>query len=248
MALFVCLTGATIGSAYAADPDGCPDSDGFKRLVALGSVYLGEIHGTEQAPRIVRCVIESSLVTAKKPVVVAIELPSIDTPDGKYHWAHFQDGKTSQSMWNLIAWLRARESEGALKIHYQSREAVRAMIESGQNASEKVVADELRYIATNYVLIAYGGGFHSRKSPDPGVPSVTPAGVLLGDLVSHVLLTPNLGGEAWGCTSATSCGPMELPPISVAQARQDSLVDGSKFGQDFLYLLGKVTVAKPHTP
>jgi hypothetical protein len=248
LALFGCLITTTIGSAYAADPDECPDSDGFKRLVALGSVYLGEIHGTEQAPRIVKCVIESSLVTAKKPIVVAIELPSIDTPDGKYHWAHFQDGKTSQSMWNLIAWLRARESEGALKIHYQSREAVRAMVESGQNASEKVVADEFRDIATSNVLIAYGGGFHSRRNLDPGVPGVTPAGVLLGDLVGHVLLAPNLGGEAWGCTSATGCGPMVLPPMSVIQGSQDSLVDGSKFGQDFLYLLGAVTVAKPHTP
>jgi hypothetical protein len=151
-------------------------------------------------------------------------------------------------MWNLIAWLRAKEVEGALKIHYQSREAVRVMIESGQNASEKVVADEFRNIAANNLLIAYGGGFHSRREPDPGVPNVTPAGALLGDLVGHVLLAPNLGGEAWGCTSATSCGPMELPPMPAVQASQDSLVDGGKFGQDFLYLLGKVTVAKPHTP
>jgi hypothetical protein len=248
LAVFACLGCATIGSAFAADPDGCPDSDGFRRLKALGSVYLGEIHGTEQAPRIVRCMIESALVTSKRPIVVAIELPSIDTPDGKYHWAHFQDGKTSQPMWNLIAWLRARESEGALKIHYQSREAVRAMIESGQSASEKVVADEFRAIAANNLLIAYGGGFHSRREADPGVPGVTPAGALLGDLVSHVFLAPNLGGGAWGCTSATACGPMELPTMSAIQASQDSLVDGSKYGQDFLYLLGKVTVASPHTP
>jgi hypothetical protein len=246
--LFACLMVGGVSQAAAGLPDGCPNSDGFRQLVALGSSYLGEMHGTAEAPRIVRCVVEADLATATKPIVVALEMPSPDTYDGQYRWKNFKDGKTSDSMWRLLSWLRAREGEGQLKIHYESPQSLRAAAESGQVGYEKVVAGELKALAAQNLLIAYGGAFHSRREGEAGLPNLVPAGALLGDLVKHVFLAPNLGGEAWFCKgSANACGPYQLDKMNVP-SDTDSLVDGAAFGHDFLYLLGKVSAAKPQNP
>jgi hypothetical protein len=236
-------------SAVAAE---CPNSLGFAKLASLENIYFGELHGTTEAPHIVRCVIEQKLEASIKRIVVSLELPDINSTDGKEHWRRHKDGKTSTEMWRLMAWLGEMEKSGRLRLHFISNDSVRALIEAGPAAFEKAHADEMKQILKDNVLIAYGGGFHSQKQPDPTfAPDLMPTGAYLGDLVTHVLLAPNLGGEAWYCQGPPdTCGVHQISPMPnmPVGAKPDDLIDGAAIKQDYLYLLGKVTASLPQNP
>jgi outer membrane protein assembly factor BamB len=64
------------GASAAAEIRPCPQSPGFQILASTEHLYLGEQHGTEEVPALVRCITQAALDRGAKSVVVSLELPN----------------------------------------------------------------------------------------------------------------------------------------------------------------------------
>lgn len=224
----------------------CTDDPRIRQIAGFKNVYLGEFHGTIEAPKVVGCVLAEKLKKAKNPILVSIELPAWNSTDGVEHWKRYQDGKTSIAMWELMQFLLEKEAKGLIRIHYQySPNTVSQTVKGGQSAYEKAVADELTSLSKNYELLIYGGAFHSQKSVAKQLPNITPAGAYLGDLVQHIFLAADMGGEGWACKGSLDCGIVPLQTLDVDHTKTDVLIEDKVFNHDYLFLLGRTTVSMP---
>lgn len=249
--LFSLLLGIA-GPAAAA----CPDTAGFQKLASFEHLYLGESHGTEETPALVQCLVLSAL--AAKPASLAVSLEMTDDarkPDG-LQWQS-KDGRASQAMWRLYQWLQAQEAAGLLKLHHH----MPTTHYPDQADYEKDAGLALNALMKqNARVIVFGGAFHSRREPVEWMPKVRPMGTYVGEGTVHVDVEALEGGTAWGCTSKTvttsaSAPPSAPPPMTCAAhdvhrvtweaAKAGDLIDGSKFGHDYVYLLKSVSASPP---
>lgn len=252
-----CLRGGVLvsailiaGAVAAAEFPTCPDSQGFKLLASTEHLYLGEGHGTEEVPALVQCLVQAELDRGAKSLVVSLELPNPDKPDGKNYWENDRDGKSSRAMWRIFQWLRAQEAAGRLEIHYQYDNTPW----TGQDAYERHVGEGLKtLIEQGHALIAYGGNFHSRREVAPYLPSIVPTGAIVGAAILHVDIEAVEGGNAWDCRpkegAAMDCAAHDVPAFPEATgARPGDLVDGAVVGHDRIYLLRRITASAPQFP
>jgi hypothetical protein len=209
-------------------------------------LYLGELHGTEEVPALVQCLVKAALDRGAKSLVVSLELPNPDKPEGKTYWQTNRDGKSSQAMWQLFQWLRVQETEDRLSIHYQYDNSHWA----GQAVYEQRVGEELKaLIAKGHPLIAYGGNFHSRRDILSQMPDIVPTGSVVGPAILHIDVEAVGGGQAWNCqqnaASKLDCGAQEIPPFPAFGAQPGELIDGAAAGHDRIYLFGRFTASAP---
>ena len=237
------------GTAAAAEDPACPHSQGFKLLASAEHLYLGEGHGTEEVPALVRCLTQAALDRGAKSLVVSLELPNPDRPEGKSYWQSNHDGKSSKAMWQLFQWLRVREAAGRLAIHYQYD----GTPWNGQAAYERHVGEGLKaLIDQGHALIAYGGNFHSRKEVAPYLPDIVPTGAVVGPAILHVDVEAVEGGTAWDCRKAEGgemgCAIHDVHAFDAPGAQPGDLMDGAAIGHDRLYLLRRFTASEPQFP
>jgi len=237
------------GTTAAAEDPACPQSHGFKLLASAEHLYLGEGHGTEEVPALVRCLTQAALDRGTKSLVVSLELPDPDRPEGKNYWQSVHDGKSSKAMWRLFQWLRVQEATGRLSIHYQYDGAPW----DGQAAYERHVGEGLKaLIDQGHALIAYGGNFHSRKEAAPFLPGIVPTGAVVGPAILHVDVEAVEGGTAWDCRGAVGggkdCAIHDVPAFDAPGARPGDLIDGAALGHDRLYLLRRFAASEPQFP
>lgn len=230
----------------AAKVPACPDGQGFRSLATAEHLYLGELHGTEEVPALVQCLVKAALDRGARSLVVSLELPNPDRPEGKNYWRTNRDGKSSRAMWRLFRWLRVQETEGRLSIHYQYDNSPWA----GQAAYEQRVGEELKaLIASGHPLIAYGGNFHSRRDILSETPEIVPTGAIVGPAILHVDVAAAHGGQAWNCRRSAApkvvCAAHEIPPFPAFGAQPGELIDGATAGHDRIYLFGRFTASAP---
>jgi len=212
-------------------------------------LYVGEGHGTAEIPALVQCLTQAALDRGEKSLVVSLEVPNPDKPEGKGYWQSDRDGKSSMAMWRLFQWLRVQEIAGKLVIHYQYDNTPW----TGQADYERHVGEGLRtLIEQGHAVIAYGGNFHSRKEAAPFLPGVDPTGAIIGPSILHVDVEATEGGTAWSCLSAKNgkmeCGVHDVPAFHVAGAQPGDLIDGSTVGHDRLYLVQRFSSSSPQFP
>ena len=247
LAIFIPLL--WVGSARAAEGGACPQSEGFESLASAQHLYVGEGHGTEEVPALVQCLVQAALDRGEKALVVSLELPNPDKPEGKGYWQSDRDGKGSRAMWRFFQWLRVQEAAGRLAIHYQHDGTPWA----GQAAYERHVGEGLKaLIDQGHALIAYGGNFHSRKELAPFLPGVMPTGVVVGTSILHVDVEAVEGGTAWDCQRAKNgemnCATHDVPAFDASGAHAGDLIDGAAVGHDRLYLVRRLTSSPQEFP
>lgn len=233
----------------AAEDSVCPQSRGFKILASADHLYLGEGHGTQEVPALVRCLTQAALDRGANSLVVSLELPNPDRPEGKNYWQSIHDGKSSKAMWQLFQWLRIQEATGRLSIHYQYDNTPWG----GQASYERHVGEGLRALIDHgHTLIAYGGNFHSRKEMAPYLPGIVPTGAVVGSAILHVDVEAVEGGTAWECREAEGgkpgCARHDVPAFDTPGAHPGDLIDGAAVGHDRIYLLRAFTASEPQFP
>jgi hypothetical protein len=248
-ALFNLLLGLA-GPVAAA----CPDDAGFKKLASFEHVYLGEVHGTEEVPQLVRCLVEAAIAARPASLAVSLEMPEDARPRDGLFWKN-QDGRASQAMWRLHQWLLAREAAGALKLdHHQPTRHY-----PDQADYEKAGGQALNALIRQHArVIVLGGNFHSRREAFDWMPGMAPMGSFVGEDTVHVDVVALEGGSAWTCRSTAPAGSPPPSPTCAANAlsplpappggagNPGELRDGRPFGHDHVYLVKSFTASPPH--
>ncbi len=226
---------AIIGSKI--DNNSCQNAKEITSLVALGNVYLGEVHGTNEAPKLVGCLVDATLAKGISPLVVSLELPKLAKDTKSPIWSGI-DGRTSKAMKKLVEHLEYLESSHRIVLDFQL---------TGSEASDEIVNRDvgvhLRDLASRFHVIALGGNFHSQRK-NVFLPSLgyKPAGFFVGTSIKTVFVDSTGKGRAWFCSKI--CGE------NVASNMTDGgyvgqLSDGAVVGHDYIYKVGPFTSSSP---
>lgn len=220
-----------------ADHELCPTAKELAPLIALGSVYLGEVHGTNQGPMLTSCLVDATLAAGIKPLVVSLELPAAARDLKSSIWTG-TDGRTSKAMARLVEHLEDLESSHRIVLDFQLSESV-----SGGAAGDRVVGLHLRNLASKSRVIALGGNFHSQRKnvlmPSLGYKT---AGDYVGSSMKTVFLDSTGKGHAWFCSN--TCDD-HVASNMTDDGEIGRLVDGAAAGHDYIYKVGPFTSSSP---
>lgn len=260
-------TGALADSVAAAQPGRttrCEPVPGLdtSALVKVRFLVFGEIHGTLETPVFVGDV--ACALAAKRPVIVAVELPTIATAateafikskgtasdvnrllDSEPWGGSYQWGATSVGMLQLIERVRAlRESGRDISVaHFMPVNAGKLH----QNYYEIQMAAALTDIATahpNAIVIALMGNIHARKTTfGDGSNKLLPA---VAHLPANDVLSFDVsesGGAAWNCQA--DCGRNPLGAVAQPKPRGIHRTKDSTGPFDGVFSVGKPFTASP---
>jgi hypothetical protein len=220
-------------------------------LVRQGKdLYLGELHGSVEAPALVRCLVEEAVAHKARKLIVSLEQqPLARDPTGDAWRA--TDGRGSQAMWELTQYLIGEEKAGHLQLHQQVPGPL--TFRDGEPppkydpvAYEKDMGEPLKVLAAYGQLIALSGNAHSRNKPLPGL-AYQPAGAFVGPGVVHVAVMATSGGTAWNCI-AGKCEAHPLPALGEQAGAPGSLTDGAWLDHDFIFWVPQSTASPPKLP
>jgi uncharacterized iron-regulated protein len=191
-------------------------------------ILLGELHGTEQAPRFVGD-LACALTSRGLPVTVALELPlesssqlgrlvTDDRPNANDRQALFgstwQDGRRSSAIAGLVERLAAMRRTGAnVEVASYAPDSAPTAQERDDGMSRALAA----LAANRRVLIVLSGNLHNRLRSGTAIsPQYKPAGFALMQLIEPARITSlDMGyeaGTAWLCSGPTpaDCGLRRL--------------------------------------
>jgi len=237
--------------ALAARAD-CP-RDALVDLVRQGKdLYLGEMHGTVEAPALVRCLVLAALENPairdhEQTLIVSLEQTKLARDPGGDAWRG-ADGRGSEAMWDLTQFLLAQEKAGRLEYRQQLQPLTikdgQAIPEFDPVEHERTMGAPLKDLAARGQLIALSGDAHSRIVRMPGL-SYDPAGMYAGHGVVHVILRSASGGTAWVCLGGR-CG---VQPLQASPGNEPGTLTAGKWaGHDFVYWLPTSTASPPKLP
>lgn len=227
----VAIVALVLAGRAAASP--CPSIAGEDTILRPGAVVLlGELHGTNEAPRAVAGLV-CHAVEKKIAVTVALELPRSESAGvatyfasggtesdrgallaGAFWQRDYQDGRTSAAMVDLLEALRALRAAG---------HDVRAVLiddPTAEGGREQAMAGAIAAAveqAPGRLLVALTGNIHNRLTRGtPWNAEHEPMGFLLArahpdlDIVSLALTSS--GGTAWICNSGSpeDCGARKV--------------------------------------
>lgn len=217
----------------------CPGDPMLRRITDMGNVYIGELHGTQESPAFLRCLVSYEIAHGVKPLTVSVEFAEsardMNAPDWRAN-----DGRTSVAMASLLQWLMAEETRGHINLHFQ-----RGKVDSVDDFDHRVGV-AIRELATKGHVIAYSGNFHNMKVAPPGI-NVVPAGAYVGPAFTHIAIVDVNGGTAW-FSRADGTGVHQLVPKRAGYGKPGTLVDGRENGYDFMYLIPTFTASPPSNP
>lgn len=208
-------------------------------MANLGSVYIGELHGTNESPRLLECLVDYEVAAGIHPLTVSLELQPFARNTKSLVWSG-QDGRSSKAMASVVDHLETLEKNGKIALNFQlPTYPVPARVDDE-------IGTKLRELASKGRVIAYGGNFHAQRRQVmlPGV-SIKPAGSYMGEAIKNVLIDPTGPGEAWGCTA--SCGVYKTKSF-VPDSKPGTMIEGKQFGYDYVYFVAPYTPSAPKFP
>jgi hypothetical protein len=271
--IMVVLAGTTTGCAAAASSRHvtshleCPALQVPAQLARSGGVIMvGELHGTEQAPRFVGD-LACALARRGLPVTVALELP-VELSDRLQRLATAPAGQTNTVDWQAVfsaAWQDGRRSTAIAELV----ERVAAMRRAGANVGLASYAPDSaptaqerdtgmgRAIAALAVaqrsIIVLSGNLHNRLRVGTAISrDYRPAAVTLASLVDPKRIVSldmaYEAGTAWICTGSApaDCGVRKVGPRNPLAWGDVRLFDSTDVnGYQGRFGVGAVTAALP---
>jgi hypothetical protein len=214
----------------------CPPSATIEKILSLGSVYIGELHGTSQSPDLVRCLAEASIARHIKPLTVSLEIPPDAVEPTSPFWKD-PDGRASQAMYALVMYLKAQQDAGLLRLHFQVLRGDQRSPDNDERAGR-----EISTLAAEGRVIALSGNVHSRHTAPGEDVARKPSGDFVGPHVKTIALTTVHGGSAWVCMDGI-CAVHTIPPNSRLGVYE--LVDGTQAGHDWIFPMEQFTASPP---
>ncbi|HOY23446.1 MAG TPA: hypothetical protein PK002_09840 [Cellvibrio sp.] len=229
-----------VSCGVAAETASCPKNAELDKLLKFGDLFIGELHGTNEAPEFYRCLIDRALQTSKERVIVSLELEDDARSALSAVWkkTDFEDGRSSKAMFNLVRYLVEKESMAILNLHFQHRART-------VRSSPEVVGKELNELSERGLLIAIAGNAHTPKVRASWMSeSMLSEGMFVGPKVTHIILETVHKGTLWACIP--QCGiqvKSEIPRF--AKVNAGDIQDGKEFGHDFMYFIDHYSASEP---
>ncbi|QWT19185.1 hypothetical protein KPL74_15710 [Bacillus sp. NP157] len=233
---------ASLG-AHAAHAAACPDPKTLDAIAKMGSVYIGEMHGTNETPAFVRCVVEHDIAKGMHPTVALEQL----SPARDLHWPGWSqpDGRASKAMAGLIGWLDGQEKAGKLTIAWLLDRATNDLPAS-QDKRDQYMGEDLAPLVARGLVIAYTGSAHAQKSQHMGA-DVKPSGAYVADTMRHIMVAPAHDGTTWACLGP--CGVHPLHGVASLEPGKLLAVDASRpdqwQGYDYIYAVPSFSASLP---
>lgn len=220
---------------------------------------FGELHGTNEAPKLVGDY-AYKLALEKKEVVVALEIVDLEQVlidaflrsqgaskdiqallNGAFWKRDMQDGRSSKAMLALLERIRELKSKGA-KIRVM---AVDQTIDGSRDEGMASLLRATHIKQPKAKIIALFGNFHSGKAKGTSWDSnYEPVAYRLLDLQPLSIHVDSRGGDAWLCNP--DCGVMTRNP-KVNDVRKLGYTSGESWmpGYDGTYLFERSTASEP---
>jgi len=269
VAAAVVLASATSGCAskqrVAARVE-CPPLQAPPQFARSGRVVMiGEIHGTEQAPRFVGD-LACTLAERGLPVTVALELP-LELSDRLQRLADARTGTTPSADWQAVfggAWQDGRRStaiaelvdriasmrRAGMNIELASYAPDSAPAQARDDGMARAIAS---LAATRRSIVVLSGNLHNRLRVGTAISrDYRPAAVTLAGLIEpERIVSIDMGydaGTAWICTgpTPTDCGVHAVRahnPLAWGDVRTFDSTDAN--GYQGRFGVGAVTAARP---
>ena len=270
MSLFAALSPLFL-SVAAAGAGSCNAIPGWDQVLADEAtriVVLGEVHGSNEAPAVVA---DAACLTAQtRPVVVALEQPSLDQPvidafiasDGgeaareaflaaqMWHLP-MKDGRSSEAYFGLFEKLRQMRAAGTIEavIAFQpsavmGQPSAQPSERPSQGIYEKAMADQLLAgTRPGTTVIALVGNIHAMLTESPFEPRFMPMATHLPAGSVTLFVVPN-GGETWSCQRDT-CGANHAGGPRTPRERGVVLGEGTPSYSGVLFLGVPATASPP---
>ncbi len=243
--LLVLLSGAASSASAAKEgksPVSAQDCSPLPReLLAGRGIYVGELHGTQEMPKVLACFVKQAVVQIEGPVVVSLELPPETSPAWALEWAHPSDGRTSQAMVDLINWLRTlRDKSGRVTIDYQLGCRFDGVPADPDAFGNKCMGESITASMAKGFVIAYSGTSHAARLETP----TKRAAAFLPDSIKTVEIIVSNGGSAWGTYNNSAPGPS---PILGRQdlSGMNGIIPGQDPGFEYAYVIKDITASYP---
>ncbi|MET0937489.1 MAG: hypothetical protein ABWX83_15965 [Luteibacter sp.] len=227
-----------LGLAPAVPVAACPDGAVLQRLTDMGNLYIGEMHGTQESPAFLACLVAYEIAHGVKPLTVSVEFENAARDMQSPVW-RANDGRTSVAMAATLQWLVGEEAKGHVRLHFQRGDGVPF------DRIERTYGEGIRAQAAAGRVIAYSGNIHARKTISAFSPAL-PAGTYVGPGFTHIDVESVDKGTAWvningdtGVHALVGSHPDEKP---------GTLVPSNDDAYDFVYLVPAFTASLPHLP
>lgn len=217
------------GGPSSAEPDCTP----LPKDIAHGNgVYIGETHGTREAPRLVLCLAEHALKTREDTIIVSLEMPTEASIFTSNFWQG-QDGRASLATRALLADLSELSRDNP-RLHVRFHGD--CTITSAENINATVntcYGENLLTHSHEGFLVAYGGNVHASRGMEP---YRTSADYLT--TVKTVNVIAANGGAYWNFTPQTVPAMQSLKGVS-------GFIPTPGQPWDYIYVLESFTLSPP---
>ena len=216
----------------------CPKQSDLDEILKLGNIYIGEIHGTEEAPEFYKCLITRAIEVSKQRVIVSLELGADAVSLNSDFWQRenpVADGRSSMAMFKFVTFILDRVYIADINVNLMYRNRA-------EEYSPELYAKELNALSKKGLVIAISGNAHASKVRFPFLSeSYKPEGQFVASNFTHISLESIKGGTFWGCIE--KCGIQNMPPND--GAIDNSLVRSEEPYYDYIYYLEKFTASLP---
>ena len=208
-----------------------------KFITNSSGIYIGELHGSNETPKIVECIIRKSIKTGK-PIIASIEMPPCAIDENCYFWKG-QDGRASYAMKKFVANIKnLQKTNENFQIDFMGV----CYGEASQVLQEKCTGEHINSLTNKGFVIAYGGNFHAMRKSLPGLESLATAGYYVSKEILTINISAKNGGSFWGCAE-TSCGIQHIEKDK--KCNSNKLIKDNDGFYDYKLCISKITFSKP---
>lgn len=223
---------------FSAKCISCPKESDLDSILKLGNIYIGEIHGTKEAPEFYKCLIDRAIKTSKKRVIVSLELEAEAISLNSEFWQRKEqaaDGRSSIAMLDFASFILERENLSEINFHLMYRKR-------SIKYTPEIYGQELNLLSKTGQVIAISGNAHAAKERFSFLSeSYLPEGKFVGPGFTHISLESLNGGTFWGCID--TCSVQRLPAHI---GKVENILERSKEPYyDYTFYLNRFTASPP---
>jgi hypothetical protein len=249
----------------------CPPIEGVEQVLSAPGVFIGDMHGTKEAPGFLAA-LACHAVQANHEVVVAMEYDARDqavleqflaTGDEEQasrlltatpFWQQNMDGRGSAAMRDALLQMR-RLGNGGGSLELVAYDFGGATSQERENSSAALLEQHRARHAGKYWIV-FGGNVHARKTrgleivgAPPGSENHEPLGYQLQDWNLIHLNVYYRGGSMWGCMGPPpdGCSILNQEPSCSADCPSALAIRLTRIhpSYDGVYDVGSLTASPP---
>lgn len=233
------------------------------RMRASTIILVGEMHGTNEGPRMFGNLVKVASARGDKPIGVGLELPvglqpiledaarqraSCDAfrqhltaaPEWE-KFEQFQDGRSSEAMLDLLCEVVALAGQSRVSVFFFDTHLFATHFDDADEKMAQAIAAHIRKQKIELTLILTGN-IHANRAPHvPARPAIRPMGWFLASegFVVRSFDTRYNDGDTWACI-----GPCGVHHLTGNAIREGKPVPPGE-GYDDILFLGAITASPP---